>query len=72
MSIKGPKYQSYLLRLWEVEVNGAPAWRASLEHVKTGERCNFSSLEALFSYLEQSTRGMLIANQGGLNEKIHK
>jgi len=70
MSIKGTKYQSYLLRLWAVEVNGAIAWRASLEHVKTGERCNFSSLEGLFLYIEQATRDAVTANQGELNEKI--
>ena len=70
MSIKGTKYQSYLLRLWAVEVNGTTAWRASLEHVKTGERCNFSSLEGLFLYIEQATRDAMTANQGELNEKI--
>jgi hypothetical protein len=70
MSIKGTKYQSYLLRLWSVEVNGTTAWRASLEHVRTGERCNFSSLEGLFLYIEQATRDAVTANQGELNEKI--
>jgi hypothetical protein len=44
-------YVSYLLRLWRSEVAGRPAWRASLESTRTGERQTFS-LEELLAYLQ--------------------
>ncbi len=51
MAEKGRGYLSYLLRLWRTE-GEHPAWRASLESPRTGERRNFSSIEALYAYLE--------------------
>jgi hypothetical protein len=43
-------YQSYLLRLWcEKDKDN---WRASLEDVVSHEHYNFSSLKALFDYIE--------------------
>ena len=52
MSKPPPPYISYLLRLWPAEDPGAPAWRASLENPRTGERKGFPSLEALCAFLE--------------------
>jgi hypothetical protein len=46
------RYRSYLLRLWQAPGRGEPRWLASLEVPGTGERQGFSSLQALFSYLE--------------------
>jgi hypothetical protein len=46
------EYASYLLRLWRTERDGRPVWHASLEGTFDGQRLNFSSLEALISFLE--------------------
>jgi len=48
-------YHSFLLRLWLVNDNGRPAWRASLEQPRTGERKGFSNLDDLGLFLEQLT-----------------
>lgn len=45
-------YRSYLLRLW-LEPNDPPEWRAMLESPSSGERHGFSTLKALFSFVEQ-------------------
>jgi hypothetical protein len=47
----GLGYLAYMLRLWRVEDDETPCWRASLETPHTGERRVFASLEALFVYL---------------------
>ncbi len=51
-------YQSYLLRLWQIEKNTSTCgdWRASLENPHTGEVLNFSSLEHLFEFLADQCR----------------
>ena len=52
-----PGYQSYLLRLWQVDHQGVRCqegrtlWRASVESSLTGERQGFASLEELFEFL---------------------
>lgn len=53
MSTKRRRYLSYLLRLWQIESEGALVWRMSLESPQTGERTGFPSLDALFTFLEQ-------------------
>ena len=45
----GPRYQSYLLRLWQ-EAPGSER-RALLQEVLSGESRRFSSLEDLLAYL---------------------
>lgn len=45
-------YHSFLLRLWRVQVDGEPIWRASLENPFTGERKGFANLSELVVYLE--------------------
>jgi hypothetical protein len=58
MSIQSEKYHAYLLRLWLVEQNEKPVWRASLENVHTAECRGFASLEALiFFLLEEEKTG---------------
>ena len=47
---------AYLVRLWQVNGEGQPAWRASIEDPHTGERCGFASLESLFAFLEAQMR----------------
>ena len=51
----GRPYVTLLLRLWQVEDNGAPVWRASLESSQTGERHGFADLGALFTFLRDLT-----------------
>lgn len=46
---------SYLLRLWQVDGESGPVWRASLQSPQTAERINFVDLEALMSYLADKT-----------------
>jgi hypothetical protein len=52
-----PRYLSYLLRLWQAQSEGHAGWRASLESSQTGERTGFSSLDALFAFIEHETYG---------------
>lgn len=47
------RYVSYLLRLWETTDGEEHAWRASLECPGTGDRLGFTTVEALFAFLEQ-------------------
>jgi hypothetical protein len=57
MPTESRRYLAYMLRLWQVGGEGELAWRASLESPHTGERHGFASLEALFAFLEEKTRG---------------
>jgi hypothetical protein len=45
MTTEQPGYLAYLLRLWRVNDDGKPVWRASLESPHTGERHGFANLE---------------------------
>jgi hypothetical protein len=55
MSANPKKYLAYLLRLWQVDENGRPVWRVSLEDPRTGERRGFASLEMLMKFLRDQT-----------------
>ena len=57
MSEKPEGYQTYLLRLWNVQVKGKRQWHASLESPHTGERQLFSSLEQLFTFVSERCAG---------------
>ncbi len=57
MSSEPEGYQTYLLRLWHVQVQGKRQWRASLESPHTGERLLFSNLEQLFAFLSEKYAG---------------
>ena len=48
-------YVAYMLRLWHVEQDDGPAWRASLESPQTTEYRVFTSLDALFQFLLDTT-----------------
>ena len=45
------EYLSFLLRLRRVNVDGAPAWRASLQCPGAAEAVIFTSLEAMLDFL---------------------
>lgn len=47
------RYLAYLLRLWRVDDDGQPLWRATLEDPHTGERRGFADLSQLFAFLEE-------------------
>jgi hypothetical protein len=57
MTAEQPGYLAYLLRLWQVNDDGKPVWRASLESPHTGERHSFANLEMLFAFLVEKTGG---------------
>jgi hypothetical protein len=63
MTQEPPTYRSYLLRLWRVERNGQPIWRASLESAQTGEQRTFADLAALWAFLAEQTAGDGIAGE---------
>jgi len=50
-----PAYHAYLLRLWEVDSDGQPFWRASLQDSRTGERRGFADLAGLMAFLAEQT-----------------
>lgn len=52
MAGKQQKYLSYMLRLWQLVVDGQPVWRASLESAQTGQHRGFASLIQLTTFLE--------------------
>ncbi len=54
-----PRYLSYLLRLWQVRIEGELAWRASLESPGIGERRGFADLESLFAFLVEQVSGSI-------------
>ena len=53
MGLTQNNYHSYLLRLWQVQTEAGPGWRASLEDVQTGELLGFEDLAALQRFLEE-------------------
>ncbi len=53
MANKQPSYLAYMLRLWRVDNQGEPIWRASLESPHTGERQSFADIDKLFSFLQE-------------------
>ena len=61
-----PVYYSYLIRLWQVEEDGKPTWRASLDDPRSGERMGFASLEMLYLYLMEKIKREGIQPANGL------
>lgn len=52
------RYRVYLLRLWLADgADGVPAWRASLEDARGGERQAFANLARLYAFLDAQTAG---------------
>jgi hypothetical protein len=49
------QYASYLIRLWRMSKQaGTPAaWQSEIEHIQSGKRWNFQSLEELEAFLHQ-------------------
>jgi len=47
------RYASFLVRVWQEpgDEDHAAGWRGSVEHVQTGEKRFFNSMESLLAYL---------------------
>lgn len=52
----GRPYLAYLLRLWQVETEQGPVWRASLQSADGVERQAFGDLARLSAFLAARTR----------------
>ncbi len=50
-NVYGTEYLSFLLRMRRVSVDGAPAWRASLQRPGAEEAMSFVDLEELLDFL---------------------
>ncbi len=44
---------AFLVRLWRVDGQRHPTWRASVQDPHTGERKGFADLKELFTFLEE-------------------
>ena len=57
---------AFLVRLWRVDEQRHPTWRASIQDPYTGERRGFADLKGLIAFLEEQTNN---ADQLNANEK---
>ena len=62
-------YLAYLLRLWQVNTEQGPVWRASLESADGVERQAFGDLARLFTFLDSRTRQEGETNRAGRHKK---
>lgn len=53
---RGPEYVSFLLRLWRVDAQGAPAWRISLQRPGSTEAISLPDLETLLAFLQSEMK----------------
>ena len=60
------KYRSFLLRLWQVDVEETRAWRFSLEDPVTGERKGFAHIAKLMYFLMEEISN----DQQGISNKF--
>lgn len=64
---KPPRYQSYLLTVWEertLDPSFPVVWRFSLEDVRTGQKRGFADLGAFVAALEQEMADDRTIGQG--------
>lgn len=62
-------YLAYMLRLWQVRIDGDVAWRASIENPHTGERHGFANLDRLFEFLEEQTLNATECEEGNCKSR---
>ena len=48
-------YQAYLLRLWQMDNEGQPVWRISLEEVGGAEKLVFQDVADFFGFIKALT-----------------
>jgi hypothetical protein len=46
-------YASFVVRIWH-ESGDPPAWRGSIQHVQSGHKCYFQSLEKPVHFIEDT------------------
>lgn len=46
-------YASFLVRIWR-EPGDPPTWRGSIQHVQSGHKCYFQSLERPMRFIEET------------------
>jgi hypothetical protein len=60
---------SFLIRLWRVSERGtADEWRATVEHVQSGAREEFSDVEALLAFLRRHAHQAPMLERAGARE----
>jgi hypothetical protein len=61
------QYKSFLLRLWREKKDPSPQanWEAEIEHIQSGERRGFNTLEELFEFLRQQMAEVKNAGDSG-------
>ncbi len=64
-----PEYYSFLLRIWRTGQKEEGEWRATLEHITSGEKYVFTSLKELFRFIWQKTSQ---ATELDLDQYSHK
>jgi hypothetical protein len=52
-------YLAYLIRLWRVETEAGPVWRAALEDPYSAERHSFADLSGLVAFLMEKTEAVI-------------
>lgn len=57
MHTETPRYLIYLLKLWQVETEDGPTWRAVLEDPQNNEHKGFADLRKLHVFLTQKLAG---------------
>ncbi len=45
-------YASFVVRIWR-EPGDPPAWRGSIQHVQSGHKCYFQSLDRPIAFIEE-------------------
>ncbi len=58
-------YLAYMLRLWRVDGESQPVWRASLESPHTGERQTFPDAQSLHRFLEETMGAPILPEEPG-------
>lgn len=48
-------YHAYLLRLWSEEKEGGEEWHSQVDHIQSGRRYSFDTLDNLLEFLRQQT-----------------
>jgi hypothetical protein len=50
-------YYAFLLRLWREDEEQEVKWHLQLDHIQSGRRMNFDTLDKLLEFLRQLTEG---------------
>jgi len=65
--MSGPKYHSYLLRLWRESPGKKPAWRFEVVDLGAGQRHGFAGLEQVVTFLKKQMDALL-PDSGNLSD----